>query len=107
MNTNIEFEPRRDQDLGRGTALLVTGAVMVLLKWVLPPVAPIAVAAYGIYRLYRKDLGEGLLALAIAVLVWVLRHALGWLLWLIGAAMVCVGIFFLIRGTLASSRQPE
>jgi len=102
---NSESHPNRDQDLGRGTALLVTGAVMVLLKWVLPPVAPIAVAAYGLYRLYRKDIGEGLLALAIAVLVWVLRHPLGWLLWLTGAAMVGFGVFFLIRGLLASPRQ--
>lgn len=97
----MEFElipTRRDQDLGRGTALLVSGAVMVLLKWVLPVVAPLAVAAYGLYRLYHKDLSEGLLALGIAVVAWLLRPFVGWLLWLIGAAMVAIGLFYLIRG---------
>lgn len=96
----MEFDliVRRDQDLGRGTALIVSGAVMVLLKWVLPPVAPLAIAAYGIYRLYRKDISEGLLALAIAVLAWFLRPFVGWLLWVVGAAMVAFGLFYLIRG---------
>jgi hypothetical protein len=94
----IELNARRDQDLGRGTALLVSGAVMVLLKWVLPPVAPVAIAAYAIYRLYYKDVAEGLLALALAVLAWVLRYPLGWVLWLGGAAMVGIGLFYVIRG---------
>jgi hypothetical protein len=94
----IELNPRREQDLGRGTALLVSGAVMVLLKWVLPPVAPVAIAAYAIYRLYYKDVAEGLLALALAVLAWYLRTPVGWLLWLVGAAMVSFGLFFVIRG---------
>jgi len=94
----IELNPRRDMDLGRGTALMITGAVMVLLKWVLPPVAPLAIAAYAVYRLYYKDVAEGLLALALAVLAWVLRQPLGWALWLAGAAMVGFGLFFLIRG---------
>lgn len=101
----IELNPRRDQDLGRGTALLVTGAVMVLLKWVLPPVAPIAIAAYAVYRLYYRDLAEGLLALALAVVFWVLRAPLGWVLWLAGAAMVAFGLFFVIRG-LRDTRSP-
>lgn len=101
----IELNPRRDQDVGRGTALVVTGAVMVLLKWVLPPVAPIAIAAYAVYRLYYRDLAEGLLALALAVLAWVLRIPVGWLLWLAGAAMVAFGLFYLIRG-LRESRLP-
>jgi hypothetical protein len=103
MQVDIELIERREQDLGRGTALLVSGAVMVLLKWILPPVAPVAIAAYGLYRLYYKDVGEGLLALALAVVAWVLRYPLGWLLWLGGAAMVGFGLFFVIRGLLADS----
>jgi len=104
---NFEIYTGREQDLGRGVALLVTGAVMVLLTFVLPAVAPIAVAAYGFYRLFHKELGEGLLALAIAVVVWLLRHPLGWLLWLMGAVMVGFGVFFIIRGLLAAPRQWE
>ena len=94
----FEVDAQREQDLGRGTALLVSGAVMVLLKWVLPPVAPMAIAAYAVYRLYQKDVPEGLLALALAVLAWVLRTPLGWMLWLAGAAMVGFGLFYVIRG---------
>ncbi|NIP73051.1 MAG: hypothetical protein GWO16_08485, partial [Gammaproteobacteria bacterium] len=88
---------------GRGTALLVSGAVMVLLTWVLPSVAPVAVGAYGVYQLYRKQPAEGLLALALAVVFWFLRVPLGWLLWLAGAGMVGFGLFYLIRGLRAPS----
>ena len=101
----IEMIVQRDQDVGRGTALLVSGAVMVLLRWVLPPVAPLAIAAYGIYRLFHKQIGEGLLALAVAVLAWYLRGVVGGLLWLIGAAMVGFGLFFLIRGLLSDANR--
>jgi hypothetical protein len=96
---------RREQDLGRGTALLVTGAVMVLLKWVLPPVAPLAIAAYGVYRLYHKAVPEGLLALVAAAVVWFLRAPLGWLLWVVGGLIVAWGLFLLIRGLLAPAHQ--
>jgi len=102
---DLELSARREQDLGRGTALLVSGAVMVLLKWILPPVAPVAIAAYGIYRLYYKDFAEGLLALALAVLAWFLRYPLGWMLWLGGAAMVGFGLFFVIRGLADPSSE--
>lgn len=94
----FELITRREQDLGRGTALLISGAIMVLLKWVLPAVAPVALVAYGLYRLYQKQLGEGLVALALAVLAWYLRGAVGGLLWVIGAVMVGFGLFYLIRG---------
>ncbi len=101
----FELMTQREHDLGRGTALMIFGAVMVLLKWVLPPVAPLAIAAYGLYRLYHKEIGEGLLGLALAVLLWVLRVPFGWLLWLLGAAMVAFGLFFLIRGLRGPSLQ--
>lgn len=103
----MDLNARRDQDLGRGTALLVSGAVMVLLKWILPSVAPVAIAAYALYRLYYKDIAEGLLALALAALAWVLRYPLGWLLWLGGAAMVGFGLFFVIRGLRADAPPLE
>lgn len=91
----------KDQDIGRGTALLASGAVMVLLKWVLPVIAPLAVAAYGIYRFTRKDIGEGLVALACAVLFYYLQGAVAWLLWTAGGLMVGFGLFFLIRALRA------
>jgi 4-amino-4-deoxy-L-arabinose transferase-like glycosyltransferase len=89
---------RREQDIGRGTALLISGAVMVLLTWILPLIAPLAVAAYGLYQLYHKHIGEGLVGLALAVLLWFLRLPVRWLLWLVGAVMVGIGVFLLIRG---------
>ncbi len=95
---DLEIELRQEQDVGRGTALLVSGAVMVLLKWVLPPVAPVAVAAYAIYQFTRKQIAEGSVALAVAVLLWFLRAPLGWLLWVAGASMVGFGLFFVVRG---------
>lgn len=100
---NYEIITRREHDIGRGTALLASGAVMVLLTWLLPLVAPLAIAGYAIYRLYHKELSEGLLGMALAVVLWYLRHPLGWFLWLVGAAMVAFGLFFLIRGMRSSS----
>ncbi len=100
---NYEIMTLREHVIGRGTALFASGAVMVLLTWLLPLVAPLAVAAYAIYRLYHKEISEGLLGLALAVVLWYLRHPLGWLLWLVGAAMVAFGLFFLIRGRRTSS----
>ena len=40
----MEFKiiSQKDQDLGRGVALLGAGAMMMLLKFVLPIMAPIA-----------------------------------------------------------------
>jgi len=89
---------RKDQDVDRGVALLIAGAVMVLLKWVLPPVAPLAVLAYGVYRLYLREFAEGGVAIAVAVVLWFLRAPVEWLLWLAGVLMAGFGLFFLIRG---------
>jgi hypothetical protein len=90
------------QDTSRGLAMLIAGAVMVVLKWVLPPVAPLAVAAYGVYQALNRQYGEGLAAVALAVILWYARGLVGWLLWLVGAAFVLAGLFFLIR----SLREP-
>ncbi|MND01473.1 hypothetical protein D3C83_204790 [compost metagenome] len=60
--------------------------------------APVAVAAYGLYRLYRRETAEGGIALAVAVLLWFLRVPLGAVFWLIGAVMGAFGLFFFIRG---------
>lgn len=94
---NFDLISRKDQDIGRGTALLVSGAVFVLLKWILPDIAWLAIAAYGVYRLFRKEVGEGVVALALAVLFFLIRGFLGWLLWIAGALIVGFGIFFLLR----------
>ena len=85
------------QDTSRGLAMLIAGAVMVLLKWVLPPVAPLAVAVYGAYQGLNRQYGEGLAAIGLAIVLWYARGLVGWLLWLIGAAFVLAGLFFLIR----------
>ena len=100
---NFELMTQTEHDVGRGTALLATGAVVVLLTWVLPTVAPFAVAAYGIYRMVQKKISEGVVALALALLVWYLKYTLIWLLWLSGAVMVGFGLFFLIRGMRSRS----
>ncbi len=84
-------------DRDRGIALLVAGAVMVLLKWVVPVVAPIAVLAYAIYRLVGKEYKEALIFAVVAVALWFLQVPLGWLLWLCGFLMAGFGLFFMIR----------
>lgn len=104
MNVNIELTNRKDHDIGRGTALLVTGALMVLLKWFIPWVAPLALAAYGVYQLFHKEMGEGGVALGIAVILYFLSGFIGWLLWLSGALMVGVGLFLLIRAMRSNTR---
>ncbi len=95
----MEYEiiGQKEHDLGRGVALLAAGAVMMLLKLVLPAVAPVALAAYGIYRLFMKNFVESGVALLLAVVFWLLMDVLGGLLWLLGAAMAGFGLFFLIR----------
>ncbi len=90
-------------DTGRGLALVTAGAVMVLLKWVLPAVAPLAVAAYGAYQLVHRQYAEGGLAIGFAVALWYLRDLVGGLLWFIGAGFVGLGLFFLIRSLRAKS----
>lgn len=85
------------QDTSRGLAMLIAGAVMIVLKWVLPPVAPLAVAAYGAYQALNRQYGEGLAAVGVAVVLWYARGFVGWLLWLIGAAFVLAGLILLIR----------
>ena len=103
---NYEIISRKDQDMGRGIALIAASAVMVLLKLVLPAVAPLSLAAYGIYRVFMKDYIESAVSLGLAVLFWFLMIPLGWLLWLIGAAMAGFRLFFLIRG-IRGQHLPE
>lgn len=95
---DFEIVSRKEQDLGRGIALMVAGAVMVLLKWVLPTVAPLALAAYAIYRLFMKSYKEAAITFGIALVLWFLQGFLGWALMLFGAGMAGVGFFFLVRG---------
>lgn len=90
-------------DAGRGIALMSAGAMMVLLKWVLPAIAPLAVAAYGAYQLYYRQWSEGAIAIAVAIALWYLRDMVGGLLWLIGAGFVGFGLFYLIRSLRAQS----
>lgn len=97
----------RDQDIGRGTALIVTGTVMVILKFVVPWVMPLAVGAYGVYRLYKKQLGEGLIFLALAVVAWYLGKLVEWSLVFIGALFVGFGLFYLLKGFRADAVNDE
>ena len=96
--------PQKERDLGRGAALLVCGAVMVLLTWIVPWIAFLAVAAYGVYRLYLKEISEGLIALAVAVVFYFFSGLLAGLLWIVGALAAGAGLFFLIRALMEKSR---
>ena len=95
---DYEITSRKNQDLGRGIALLVASAVMVLLTWVVPAVAPLALAGYGIYLLFMRSFRAMAVTLVVAVGLWFLSGLLGGLLWLFGVAMAGFGLFFLIRG---------
>jgi hypothetical protein len=90
-------------DAARGLAFLAAGAAMVLLHWVLPPMAPLAVAAYGVYQLFKQRFGEAAVAILIAVALWYTRLLVGWVLWLVGAAFVVAAVFYLIQGL----REPK
>lgn len=96
--------PQKERDFGRGAALLVCGAVMVVLTWILPSIAFVVVAVYGVYRLYRKEISEGLVALAVAVGFYIFSGLLAGLLWVVGALAAGAGFFFLIRALLEKSR---
>ena len=96
--------PQKERDLGRGAALLACGAVMVLLTWILPSIAFLAVAAYGVYRLFLKEFGEGLVALAVAVAFYIFSGVLAALLCIVGALAAGAGLFFMIRALLQHSR---
>ena len=96
----------KDQDIGRGTALLAAGAIMVLLTWILPWAAPFAIGAFGVYRLMQKDTGEGLLFMALGMVLWFLRKPVEVLLWAAGFLIVAVGIFMLIRGLRGNLPTP-
>ena len=89
---------RREQDFGRGVTLLGGSAMVMLLTLVLPAVVPLGLGAYGIYRLYSRNYTEAGVAIGLAVVLWLLRGAVGGLLWVIGALMAALAIFFLIRG---------
>ncbi len=86
------------ENVNRGLMLLISGGVTVLLKWVLPSVAPFAVVAYGVYRLYTRNFQEGGIAILVALLLLWQRAAVGWLLWSVGALMAGLGLFLLIAG---------
>ncbi|MBI4081807.1 MAG: hypothetical protein HY423_04280 [Candidatus Lambdaproteobacteria bacterium] len=94
----LDLTTPAEQDRSRGLALLLASAVLVLLSFVVPPVAPIAIIAYGFYQLYRKNYTEGALAILLAVVVWVLRGVVGWLIWACAFVAAGLGLFFLIRG---------
>jgi len=89
---------RREQDVGRGVTLLAGSAVVMLLTLVLPPIVPLALGGYGIYRAISKNYPEAAVAIGLGVGLWLLRGPVGWLMWSVGAAMAGIGLFFLIRG---------
>ena len=102
----MEFKiiSQKDQDLGRGVALMGAGAMMMLLKFVLPIMAPIALAGYAFYRLFAKNYLESAVTLAVALALWYLQGLVGWVLLMISSAMVGFGVFFLIRGMREKNR---
>lgn len=84
-------------ETSRGLAMLIAGAALVVLKWVLPAVAPLAVVAYGLYQATQRRYGEAFAALAVSVALWYGSVIVGVLLWLAGAAFAVAGLFLLIR----------
>ena len=94
----FQLMTRREQDLGRGITLLGGSAMIMLLTLVLPAVVPIGLGAYGLYRLYSKNFTEAGVSIGLAVVLWLLRGAVGSLLWVVGALMAGLAIFFIIRG---------
>ena len=89
---------KRDQDMGRGVVLILGSALMVLLQFIIPAVAPLVMVAYGVYRLFTKNYGESAIAILLAILFWFLRAPISWIFWMFGAGMAGVGLFFIIRG---------
>jgi len=81
----------------KGAALLGAGAGTLILHWIVPPLAPVAVAAYGVFQAFKGRLGEAALAVLIAVALWYLRPLVGWLLWMVGAGFMLGGLFYLIQ----------
>lgn len=101
---NFDLISQKDQDLGRGVALMGAGAMMMLLKFVLPWMAPIALGAYAFYRLSMRSYLESAVAIGIALALWYLQGLVGWLLLMVSAGMVGFGLFFLIRGMRGQDR---
>lgn len=84
--------------VGHGVVMIATGAGIVLLRWVLPAVAPVAIAVYGVYLIGKHKFMEGFATIGGALLLWIFRGVLGGLLWWVGALMLGGGIFLLLRG---------
>lgn len=80
------------------------GAMMMLLKFVLPVMAPIALAGYALYRLFARNYLESAVTIGVALVLWYLQGLVGWVLLMISSAMVGFGVFFLIRGLREKNR---
>lgn len=95
---------QKDQDLGRGVALMAAGAMMMLLKFILPVMAPIVLAAYAFYRLFMRNYLESVVTMGVALVLWYLQGLFGWMMLMISGGMVGFGFFFLIRGMRAKNQ---
>ena len=94
----FEIISQKEQDLGRGVALMAAGAMMMLLKFILPVMAPVALAAYAFYRLFMRNYLESAVTIGVALVLWYLQGVVGWMLLMISGGMVGFGVFYLIRG---------
>ncbi len=101
----------QDENIIRGILLLGFGAIISLLQLVLPAAAPIALGVYGAVQGLNRRLPlqrrliEALVAIAIAVVLWLIREPLGWLLWGLGATMAGAGLYCFLNGLFSPRRK--
>ncbi|MDH4121396.1 MAG: hypothetical protein OEV94_06820 [Deltaproteobacteria bacterium] len=86
-----------EEDTLRGIALIAIGGVLVLLKWIVPYAAPLALVVYAGLQAYTQRYGEAIVALALAVLLWQLKELLEGLVWVAGVLAATGGFVFLLR----------
>lgn len=81
-----------------GAELVIAGGAVLLLKALIAPLAPLALAGFGVYRLLiSKSYPDGVISIALGIVLYVfLKTTLNLLLWLVGAIMLVYGTYLLI-----------
>jgi membrane protein implicated in regulation of membrane protease activity len=81
-----------------GAELVIAGAVVLVLKALIAPLAPLALALFGGYRLLiSKSYPDGIISIALGIVLYVfLKTTLNLVLWIVGAAMLVYGTYLLI-----------
>ncbi len=93
----MKFLKKSENKRVRGAELVLTGGALIFSKFLLGWIAPLALVGFGLYRwLVRKSYAEGVVIMAVGMLLWVLLKftLLSWILWI----PMTAGIFVLIYG---------